>query len=164
MHPVAEVILGNWRFSGVSRYVSGRPLRVTSGQNLFGAGGTARASFVLGQPLKNPNFDSKTPNKPDNPYINPMAFRRPANREYGDTPGLIPQLRGTPLLSEDVALLKNFGGEKRYFEFRIAAFNVANRHRLGGIDQNLDSSTFGRINNPQINAPREIQFGLKFYF
>ncbi|MCI0627731.1 MAG: TonB-dependent receptor, partial [Acidobacteria bacterium] len=28
MHPVANAILGNWRFSGVSRYVSGYPLRV----------------------------------------------------------------------------------------------------------------------------------------
>jgi hypothetical protein len=164
MHPVANAILGNWRFSGVSRYTSGRPLRVTSGQNLFGAGGTARASYVPGQPLKNPSFDSKTPNKPNNPYINPAAFRRPANREYGNTPPLIPQLRGTASLSEDVAVLKNFGGEKRYFEFRLSAFNVANRHRLGGFDQNLDSSTFGLVTNPQINAPREIQFGLKFYF
>ncbi len=165
MHPVANAILGNWRFSGVSRYASGLPLRVTSGQNLFGAGGTPRASFVPGQPLKNPNFDSSFPNKPNNPYINPAAFRRPANREFGDTPALIAQLRGTWTLSEDVAVLKNFyWGEKRYFEFRASAFNVANRHKLGGIDQNLDSSTFGRINNPQVNSPREIQFGLKFYF
>ncbi|MCI0624829.1 MAG: TonB-dependent receptor, partial [Acidobacteria bacterium] len=33
LHPVANAILGNWRFSGVSRYVSGYPLRVISGQN-----------------------------------------------------------------------------------------------------------------------------------
>ncbi len=164
-HPVANAILGNWRFSGVSRYTSGYPLRVISGQNLFGAGAQGRASFVPGQPLKNPNFDSSEPNKPNNPYINPAAFRRPANREYGDTPPLIAQLRGTRTLNEDVAVLKNFyWSEKRYFEFRASAFNVANRHRLGGIDQNLDSSTFGQINDPQVNRPREIQFGLKFYF
>lgn len=163
MHPVANAILGNWKVSGVSRYVSGRPLRVTSGQNLFGAG-NPRASFVPGQPLKNPSFDSSFPNKPNNPYINPAAFRRPGNRQYGDTPTLIAQLRGTAQLSEDVAALKSFGGEKRFFEFRVSAFNVANRHRLGGIDQSLDSSTFGQINNPQINSPREIQFGLKYYF
>lgn len=167
MHPVANAVIGNWRISGVQRYQSGRPLRVTSGQNLFGAGGTARASFVPGQPLKNPNFDSKTPNKPNNPYINPAAFRRPANREYGDTPPLISQLRGFALLTEDLALLKNFyigRSENRYFELRASAFNIFNRHRLGGIDQNFDSSTFGQINNPQINSPREIQLGIKFYF
>ena len=167
MHPVANTVIGNWRISGVQRYQSGRPLRVVSGQNLFGAGGQPRASFVLGQPLRNPNFDSQTPNKPNNSYINPAAFRRPLNREYGDTPALIAQLRGLPLLHEDLSLLKNFyigKSEARYFELRAAAFNIFNRHRLGGIDQNLDSSTFGRINNPQINSPREIQFGVKFYF
>ncbi len=163
-HPVVNGFLGNWKVSGVLRYTSGLPLRVISGQNLFGAGGQPRASYISGQPLKNPGFDSATPNRSNNSYINPAAFRRPANREYGNTPALIPQLRGPRLLSEDVAVLKNFGGEKRYLEFRASAFNVANRHRLGGIDQNLDSSTFGRINNPQINSPREIQFGLKFYF
>ncbi|MGH9428837.1 MAG: hypothetical protein ACRD2L_21330, partial [Terriglobia bacterium] len=58
----------------------------------------------------------------------------------------------------------SFSDSNPYFEFRVSAFNLANRHRLGGIDQNLDSSTFGQINNPQVNSPREIQFGLKFYF
>lgn len=165
MHPVANALIGNWRIAGVQRYQSGRPLRVVSGQNLFGAGGQPRASYVPGQPLKNPNFDAQTPNKPNNPYINPAAFRRPANREYGDTPALIPQLRGTPLLQEDISLLKNFYiSEGRYFELRGSAFNIFNRHRLGGIDQNLDSPTFGRINNPQINNPREIQFAFRFIF
>ena len=166
MHPVAQAVVGNWRISGVHRYTSGLPLRVLSGQNLFGAGGTARASYVPNQPLKNPNFDSQTPNKPNNPYINTAAFRRPGNREYGDTPALIPQLRGTPSWNEDIAILKNFylGSEQRWIEFRASAFNVANRHRLGGIDQNIDSSTFGQVNNPQVNSPREIQFGLKVYF
>jgi hypothetical protein len=35
---------------------------------------------------------------------------------------------------------------------------------LGGIDSNFDSANFGKITNPQTNNPREIQFGLKFYF
>lgn len=165
MNRVANAFLGNWRVAGVQRYQSGRPLRVISGQNLFGAGGQPRASYVPGQPLKNPNFDAETPNKPNNPYINPAAFRRPGNREYGDTPALIPQLRGTPLLQEDLSLLKNFYfDEQRYFEIRGSAFNVFNRHRLGGIDQNLDSPTFGQVNNPQINSPREIQFAFRFIF
>jgi hypothetical protein len=87
--------------------------------------------------------------------------------EYGDTPRRISQLRTPALLSEDFSLLKNInlGSEKRYLEFRVAAFNVFNRHRLGGIDTNFDSSTFGMITNPQATiGPREIQFGLKFYF
>jgi hypothetical protein len=55
-------------------------------------------------------------------------------------------------------------GESRYFEFRASAFNALNRHRLPGPNDNMDSSTFGYIVNAQGNSPRQIQFGLKFYF
>jgi hypothetical protein len=164
-HPIINGILGNWRISGVHRYVSGQALSLTSGQRFFGAGGQARPSFVPGQPLLNPQFDPDDPGR--HPYINPAAFRRPADMEYGNTPRRISQLREPAQLSEDFSLLKNInlGSEKRYLEFRVAAFNVFNRHRLGGITTNFDSPTFGMITNPQAGiGPREIQFGLKFYF
>jgi len=163
--PVINALLGNWRVSGVHRYVSGTAMGIGSGQNLFGAG-SPRASFALDPaPMKNPQFN---PNDPGRfPYLNPAAFRRPADLEYGNTPRRISQLRTPALLSEDFSLLKNINlkSEKRYLEFRVAAFNILNRHRLGGIDTNFDSSTFGMITNPQATVgPREIQFGLKFYF
>jgi hypothetical protein len=163
-HSVVNGILGNWRISGVHRYVSGTAIGVTSGQNFFGAGNNARANFVAGQPLKNPQFDPNDPGR--YPYINPAAFRRPADMEYGNTPRRIAQLRGPALLNEDFSILKNFnlGSEQRYAEIRASAFNIFNRHRLGGIDSNFDSANFGKITNPQTNNPREIQFGLKFYF
>jgi hypothetical protein len=115
--------------------------------------------------MKNPQFDPDNPGR--FPYLNRAAFRRPADMECGNTPRRISQLRTPALLSEDFSLLKNInlGSEKRYLEFRVAAFNVFNRHRLGGVDTNFDSSTFGMITNPQATiGPREIQFGLKFYF
>lgn len=162
-HPVTNAILGNWRISGIHRYVSGRALSITSGQNLFGAG-SARASFAYPfVELKNPNFDRDNPRA--QPYLNPAAFRRPANMEYGDTPRRLPYLREDAYLSEDVALLKEFGGEVRKVEFRATMLNIANRHRLGGIDTNLDSSTFGVITNPMSGiSAREIQFGIKLFF
>jgi hypothetical protein len=164
LHPVVNGILGNWRISGVHRYVSGTAMSLTSGQNLFGAGGTGRPSFVSGQPLINPQFDADNPQL--YPYINRAAFRRPNNMEYGNTPRRIAQLRNPGLLSEDFSVLKNFnlGTEKRTLEIRAAAFNVFNRHRLGGVDTNFDSATFGMVTNPQLIGAREIQFGLKFSF
>jgi Carboxypeptidase regulatory-like domain len=163
-HSVVNGILGNWRISGVHRYVSGTAIGVTSGQNFFGAGNNARANFVAGQPLKSPQFDPNDPGR--YPYLNPAAFRRPADMEYGNTPRRIAQLRGPALLNEDLSILKNFnlGSEQRYAEIRASAFNIFNRHRLGGIDSNIESANFGKIANPQTNNPREIQFGLKFYF
>lgn len=164
LNPIVNGFVGNWRISGVHRYVSGTALGVGSGQNLFGAG-NPRASFAsTPQPLLNPSFD---PHHAEQfPYLNPAAFRRPANMEYGNTPRRISQLRAPALFSEDFSLLKNInlGSERRYLEIRAAAFNLLNRHPLGDIDTNFDSSTFGMIRNPQINSPREIQFGLKVYF
>jgi len=163
-HPIINGFLGNWRISGVHRYVSGTALSITSGQNLFGAGGVARPSFEPGQPLLNPQFDPNDPGR--YPYINLAAFRRPDIMQYGNTPRRISQLRVPALLSEDFSLLKNIGlgSEKRYLEFRVAAFNLFNRHRLGGIDTNRDNTSFGKFTNPQVNVAREIQFGLKLYF
>ena len=163
MHPVANVVLGNWRVSGIHRYVSGRALSITSGQNLFGAG-SARASFAYPfVPLKNENFDRKNPQA--QPYLNPQAFRRPNNMEYGNTPRRLPYLREDAALAEDIALLKDFGGEVRKAEFRVTMLNVGNRHRLGGIDTNFDSTTFGFITNPMAGiGAREIQLGLRLLF
>jgi hypothetical protein len=164
LNPIVNGFVGNWRISGVHRYVSGTALGVGSGQNLFGAG-NPRVSFAsTPQPLVNPSFD---PHHAEQfPYLNPAAFRRPANMQYGNTPRRISQLRAPALFSEDFSVLKNInlGSERRYLEIRAAAFNLLNRHRLGDIDTNFDSSTFGMIRNPQINSPREIQFGLKVYF
>ncbi|HET8549478.1 MAG TPA: TonB-dependent receptor [Bryobacteraceae bacterium] len=165
VHPIANAVLGNWRVSGIHTYVSGRPLRVTSGQNFFGAGQSARASFVPGQPLINPAWSDDPAVAWSVPYLNRAAFRRPADMEYGDTPRRMDYLRGPGTVQEDFAILKNFHvTERNYFEIRAAARNALNRARLAGPNTNFDSVDFGRITSAQGNSPREIQFGLKFYF
>jgi hypothetical protein len=102
-------------------------------------------------PLVNPNFDWNNPAAA--PYINPAAFVRSPNGVYGNTPRNIAQLRTPWDRSEDVSLLKNFYfAEQKYVELRGSAFNVGNRHTIGGnagaIHTSLDSGTFGMITNP----------------
>jgi hypothetical protein len=178
MPKVANAILGNWRISGVQRYTSGYPIGLLAGQNLFGASGTVRPSFAPGAgttiPLINPNFNWDNPGAA--PYINPAAFVRPPNGVYGNTPRNIAQLRSPKFLSEDISILKNFHfTEQKFLELRASAFNVANRHILGGIanasttnniSNNIDNATFGMILNPQSSAlnPRSIQLGAKLVF
>ena len=168
MPTVANFVLGNWKVSSVHRYTSGGAMGIGSGQNLFGAG-RARASLAPGAgttiPLVNPDWNSSPEVAWSVPYLNKAAFIRPANMEYGNTPVRIAQLRGPKTVNEDIAILKSFNlGESRYFEFRASAFNALNRHWLPGPTTNMDSSTFGYIVNAQGNSPRQIQFGLKFYF
>jgi hypothetical protein len=99
------------------------------------------------------------------PYLNKAAFRRPNNMEYGDTPRYVSFLRGPWTVNEDLSLLKNFNiDEHRYLELRASGSNGLNRHRLPGPNTNIEGSTFGMITQAQGNSPREIQFGLKFYF
>jgi hypothetical protein len=154
-------IFGNWVVSGVQRYQSGTPIGVGCGQNLFGAG-SARCSLNLGQPLLNPTWN---PKDPASPYINKNAFFQPANMVYGNLSSTVAQLRQPTQLNEDLAVAKNFQfGEKKALEFRASAFNLANRHLLGGLTTGLTSATFGQFSNPQTNQPRNVEFHLRFTY
>ena len=168
MPKVANAIFGDWRISAIQRYQSGAPLGIASNQNLFGAG-NPRASFAAGAgvtiPLINPAWNSSDAVAASVSELNKAAFVFPANMTYGNTPLRIAQLRGPKTINEDIAVLKNFHiAEKRYFEFRLSAFNALNRHIFPGPDTNMASSTFGFITSPQGNTPRNVQLGMKFYF
>ena len=162
-NPVVNALVGNWSVSGVQRYQSGTPLTPSCGQQLFNAG-SARCNFVAGEPLYNPNWN---PDDPASPYINPKAFVQPANLTYGNMPAVLAQLRQPSQLNEDLSASKmfRFGRvESRSIEFRASAFNIANRHLLGGITTGATSATFGRITTPQSNQPRNVEFSLRFIF
>jgi len=162
-NPFVNAVFGNWRASAVQHYQSGNPFGVSSGQNLFGAG-SARPNYVAGQSLLNPNFN---PADPTSRYLNPAAFVQPANGVFGNVPAVLPWLRQPIQLSEDIAISKEFPvghGEKKAFEFRGSAFNVANRHLLGGLNTNITSAAYGQFSNPQSNQPRNIEFSLRFKY
>ena len=162
-NPVVNAFIGNWRASAVQHYQSGAPLSVSSGQNMFSAG-AARPNYVPGQTLYNPSFN---PKDPTSRYLNQAAFVQPANGVFGDVPAVIPSLRQPLQLSEDVAVSKEFpvgSGEKRAFEFRASAFNIANRHLLGGLNTTITSASYGQFSNPQSNQPRNIEFSLRFKY
>jgi len=180
---IVNAVFGNWRVSAIHTYVSGRPLSLRSNQIMYGAtgiepvtdGGTVagtfatRASFTPGAgttiPLLNPQWSSDYGVAFSVPYLNPAAFRLPNTGEFGNTPRYLPWLRGPKTINEDMSILKNFNvTEKKYFELRASASNVFNRVVIGGPTTTITSSTFGMITQAQSNSPRNIQFGLKFYF
>lgn len=163
VNPVVNAIIGNWSFSAVQRYQSGNPLTPSCGQQMYNAG-SARCSYVPGQPLYNPNWN---PDDPNSPYINPAAFVQPANLTFGNLPAVLAQLRQPTQLNEDISVNKRFRFghvETRNVEFRASAFNIANRHLLGGITTGVTSATFGRITTPQSNQPRNVEFSLRLTF
>jgi hypothetical protein len=107
------------------------------------------------------------PQDPLSPYLNKGAFIQPANFTFGNVPSTIPQLSQPAQLSEDLAASKNFyfgRSDKNIIEFRASAFNVGNRHLLGGLNTTISSATFGTFSNPQSNLPRNLQFSLRVSF
>jgi hypothetical protein len=164
LHPVVNGIIGNWSISGVHRYQSGTPIGVGGCSQTLAGAGDARCSLVLGQPLKNPNWN---PDDPNSPFLNRAAFFQPANFTYGNLPVRMGSLLQPSQLGEDLAASKNinFGkSEKNIIEIRASAFNVANRHLLGGLNTNISQSNFGTFSNPQSNLPRNLQFSLRVSF
>ena len=177
MSKLGNGILGNWRISGIQTYVSGTPLQITCGQNLYGANGSTRCSFAPGAgttiPLINPAWNSNPANaygpglsSNPTPYLNPAAFVQPANGVFGNTPRYIDQLRGQWTQDEDLAVLKNFHvKEGKYFEFRATATNFENRHVMSKTPTTtFSSSNFGYITSAQASSPRSVQLGMKFVF
>ncbi|HYP14600.1 MAG TPA: hypothetical protein VEQ63_11805, partial [Bryobacteraceae bacterium] len=164
MHPVLNAIAGNWIISGVHRYQSGTPISIGGCSQTLAGGGLARCSFVAGQPLQNADWD---PKDPLSPYLNRGAFVQPANFTFGDVPTRIAQVSQPNQLGEDLAASKNFlfgKSEKNIIEFRASAFNVGNRHLLGGLNTAINNSNFGTFSNPQSNLPRNLQFSLRVSF
>src|SRR5262249_16120782 len=183
MPSVANAILGDWKISAIHTYVRRAPLGpFACSQNVFGATGATplvgstttaqavgtRCSFAPGAganiPLINPAWNSGKSVAFSVPQLNPAAFRIPNTFEYGNMPLRLDYLRGPWKIKEDIAILKNFGGEKRHVEFRASASNALNRALLAAPDISITSPTFGKVTQPQGNSPRNIQFGLKFYF
>jgi len=164
IHPALNAIIGNWNVSAVHRYQSGTSFGVGGCSQTMAGGGAARCSFVPGQSLLNPSWD---PTNPLSPYLNRAAFVQPANFTFGDLPATISQLRQPSQLSEDLAASKNFNfghSEKNIIEFRASAFNVGNRHLLGGLNTAINNANFGLFSNPQANLPRNLQFSLRVSF
>jgi len=64
----------------------------------------------------------------------------------------------------DFSLVKDTHiGERLDVQFRSEFFNFLNRPQFGMPNSTAGSTTFGEIRN-QVNLPRQIQFGLKFYW
>jgi hypothetical protein len=159
---LTQNVLGGWKVSGMHYYRSGYPLTIVSNQNTGLFSGTVRANLVPGAPLKNPDFNGD-PNSQR--YVNRAAFVRPPNFTFGTGGGNLTGLRTPGVVSEDFSVGKDFPlfRERHRVEFRTSFFNVFNRHQFGGVNNQVESASFGVISSQQ-NAPREIQLNLRIVF
>lgn len=157
-------LIGHWELDGIVTLSSGTWYTVTDGNgNFANSDGQQRPDAVPGQSATSKPCVSGT-------FFNTCAFTDPALGSFGNVG--INTLEGPGVANWDMSAIKIFPiAEKRRLEFRAEAFNIANHPNFlfaapGPQNSNsatvLGTPTFGYVTAAR--APRQIQFGLKFYY
>lgn len=150
---VMDQIVGGWNMSGILSFQSGNWYTVSDGS----------ANFANSDGSQNPDLTGNPNGSPCVPgtLFNTCAFANPALGSLGSSGVNIVQEPG--IIAWDMSLLKDFRiSEPKRFEFRAEFFNIMNHPNL--TTTNLDSSSSSFAFPSSASTPREIQFGLKFYF
>ncbi len=167
MNSVGRFALGGWSLNWILTVQDGQPFTIGCATATT-AGLGCNAFLALNQnPYSGPHDV--------NHFLNPAAFYNPpAATVVGQTDlsplgGAPTQVSGPPFRRLDLSLFKTFHvSESRYFEFRAEAFNISNTPNFSNPSQlnYLDTVNFGRITSTRDspNDPRDLQFGLKFYW
>jgi len=141
-----DLLAGGWGLSGI--------LTLQSGPNL------SWGNYIYyGGPL-NPNA-----HQPDGLAFDITRFNTVSAQQLVDNVRYFDQqfnnLRRDPTKQLDATMSKSFKlNEKRYFQFRVEAFNLTNRVTFGGPQTSPTNSAFGTISS-QANTPRRIESGLR---
>lgn len=159
LNRILNGIAGGWDLSGMALFQSGMPLQVTqSGGNIWD--GTQRPNLIA-----DPSTSGRVQDRL-NAYFNPAAFAQPPI----DTPGSAPRnlgYRGPGISTLDAALLKSIPTwEGQRFELRLEASNLTNTPMFNDpAGLAFGATNFGQITGLRSGVgPRNLQFGLKYYF
>ena len=155
-----KALLGGWNLSGILRYESGRPLRISMANDMGG---------LLFNTRKRPNrtsadgvaasgdFDPLTGN-----YFNRAGWADPGPLTFGNAAPNDGSVRGFKVYNEDLTISKTFSlTADLNMRFAASIGNVFNRTTFCGPNTNFSSSAFGTVNT-QCNQARSVQFGLRF--
>ena len=161
---LTNAVLGGWDLSGIFVTSSGTWFTVTDGNgNFANSDGQQRPDAVSGQ---NPNGKHCLPGT----VFNTCAFTDPVLGSFGNVGQNT--VNGPGFVNLDFSTMKEFAvGEKRHFELRAEFFNLANHANFlfaaPGPQNSNNSTVFGTPTFGYATAarpPRQIQFGLKFYY
>jgi hypothetical protein len=173
MPRAAEAVLGGWQVGYILSLHSGFPITV-NGSNVSNSGNrTARANHYRELKIVNQSIDHWFGTDPsaipctgdvDNGVC---AYGRQKTNTFGNSSISTEEAPG--FKNFDLTASKRFNiSERRYLEFRAEFFNVFNMVSFSTPDPSVNSATFGAIGTTastgQVNAPRNIQLGLKFFF
>jgi len=168
-----DAFLGGWQTSGAWRFDDGQPFAASTW-------GTGALPFYSQRPDRvgtlqvNPRskwfcseqgcgyFANQGPGK-----ASTDALVDPPHYGIGTAPRTLPNVQIPGTQNADLGIFKEISlnalREGSHLEFRAESFNALNHPQFCGPDSNIDDGNFGRIFS-QCNSPREVQFGLKFYW
>ncbi len=154
-NPVVNGVLGGWQMGGSFSAHTGFPLTIKTTDRSGTLARSARAS-VIGTPN-----DSHIVG-PGNHWLDVSAYAQPLAFTFGNSaPGVV---RGPGAAIFNLSLSKRFPvSERRWFELRGEAFNLANTPIFNSpISQTITSAVFGEVSSTQ--GERNVQVAVKFYF
>jgi hypothetical protein len=156
--------LGGWQLDGIATLMSGTPFTVFDSNDVSAQGS---APEITGFSAQRPNLVGSPNNGPRavNAWLNASAYQRldpTADAGQFGTEGRNVNI-GPAYADWDFAALKNFKvTESKQFQFRAELFNVLNRTNFRLPDSDISSPTFNHILAAE--APRQVQFALKFFY
>ncbi len=162
-NPVLRTLVNGWELTGIFRAQSGMPFSINSNGNLYGWNDGSQYVDVVGNPYAGANRSQ---------WLNPQAFVRPADGQYG-TSGR-DAFRLPAVQNLDASLIKNFNfTETMKLVYRFEVFNVLNHPEVWGVNYSFSgdnpgshisstNNTFGQVN--AWRDPRVIQMALRFQF
>lgn len=163
---IVNAAIGGWELTTLGTLQTGRPYNMRYGDNNAGtntiAGGTfaTRPNYVSGQ-----SFLTSHPTVGDTgQWVNPAAWKEPANGFLGDTNRNM--LYGPGVQNFDMSVDKNFNmpwNERHQFQIRLDAFNALNHTDFNTPTNDWKSSTGGKITGSAL-SPRQLQLGARYTF
>jgi hypothetical protein len=159
--PVIRQLISGWQVSGMHRYQSGPPLRISGGFDT-GIFSSNRPTYVRGEDIRTEvsaaEFDPAI-----HRWLNPNAFSNGERFQFGDVPRTIHE-RTFPFYDESFGVLKKTRlTEGVRLEFRAEFYNLLNRVNFAPPERNINSPAFGRVSS-QLGNPRQGQLGLRLSF
>ena len=173
-HGIVGHLLGGWEASGIVNLQSGQSLTVTQALDNFDCQTPtgATSGCIAGTYPGGINIDpSDIAPRPDRVAPIHMTKKRTqwfSTSSFADSIGHFGNsgtgvLLGPGIINFDMAAMKDINfGSSASFQFRAEFFNAFNHTNFGYVDTGTDDGTFGQVLSA--HAPREIQFGGKFYF
>jgi outer membrane receptor protein involved in Fe transport len=181
---VVNAVIGNWRVSGIQRYMSGQPISFWGANGIPGFDNGIRPDRVAGQPVRrsekfNPfafvNSGTTGYNHSSGAcatgYWN-CSFMTDPNPapgvnvpyQFGNMPRNSADIRSFGFYDEDIGINKSFDiREGVSAEFRGEMFNAFNRHIFNKPDSGVQDTNFGQVGST-LNGPRNVQFVLRITY